>query len=402
MQAMYKDEKVIAIIVAAGSGKRFGGAVPKQYMKLGGQTVLQKSVRAFEENARVDDIIVVAGEGFTELAAELCGGFEKMHSVVLGGSERQDSVLKGLTEAAQTVNGVSENTIILVHDAARPFVSDDIINSVIKGAEECGGAVPAVSVKDTVRQAEALEGASDTELLKDGDSRAASRTLDRRLLYSVQTPQGFRAGVLTAAYEKAYKEEFFGTDDASIVERMGINLKMVKGDYANYKITTKEDMRAEMRIGTGFDVHRLTEGRELYLCGVKIPHEKGLLGHSDADVALHALMDAMLGAAAMGDIGRHFPDSDEKYRGISSVKLLEEVCRMLEREGYSVGNVDLTVMAQKPKIAPYIPEMKRSVAAVLGTDENAVNIKGTTTEGLGFVGREEGIAAEAVCILYKN
>lgn len=399
---MYKDEKVIAIIVAAGSGKRFGGAVPKQYMKLGGQTVLQKSVRAFEENARVDDIIVVAGEGFTELAAELCSGFEKMHSVVLGGSERQDSVLKGLTEAAQTVNGVSENTIILVHDAARPFVSDDIINSVIKGAEECGGAVPAVSVKDTVRQAEALEGASDTELLKDGDSRAASRTLDRRLLYSVQTPQGFRAGVLTAAYEKAYNEEFFGTDDASIVERMGINLKMVKGDYANYKITTKEDMRAEMRIGTGFDVHRLTEGRELYLCGVKIPHEKGLLGHSDADVALHALMDAMLGAAAMGDIGRHFPDSDEKYRGISSVKLLEEVCRMLEREGYSVGNVDLTVMAQKPKIAPYIPEMKRSVAAVLGTDENAVNIKGTTTEGLGFVGREEGIAAEAVCILYKN
>lgn len=399
---MYKDEKVIAIIVAAGSGKRFGGTLPKQYMKLGGQTVLQKSVKAFEENARVDDIIVVAGEGFTELAAELCGGFKKMHSVVLGGSERQDSVLRGLTEAAQTVNGVSENTIILVHDAARPFVSDDIINSVIKGAEECGGAVPAVSVKDTVRQAEALEGVSDTELLKDGASQAASRTLDRRLLYSVQTPQGFRAGVLTAAYEKAYNEEFFGTDDASIVERMGINLKMVKGDYANYKITTKEDIRAEMRIGTGFDVHRLTEGRELYLCGVKIPHEKGLLGHSDADVALHALMDAMLGAAAMGDIGRHFPDSDEKYRGISSVKLLEEVCRMLEREGYSVGNVDLTVMAQKPKIAPYIPEMKRNVAAVLGTDENAVNIKGTTTEGLGFVGREEGIAAEAVCILYKN
>lgn len=399
---MYKDEKVIAIIVAAGSGKRFGGALPKQYMKLGGQTVLQKSVKAFEENARVDDIIVVAGEGFTELAAELCGGFKKMHSVVLGGSERQDSVLRGLTEAAQTVNGVSENTIILVHDAARPFVSDDIINSVIKGAEECGGAVPAVSVKDTVRQAEALAGFADTELLKDGASQAASRTLDRRLLYSVQTPQGFRARVLTAAYEKAYNEEFFGTDDASIVERMGINLKIVKGDYANYKITTKEDMRAEMRIGTGFDVHRLTEGRELYLCGVKIPHEKGLLGHSDADVALHALMDAMLGAAAMGDIGRHFPDSDEKYRGISSVKLLEEVCRMLEREGYSVGNVDLTVMAQKPKIAPYIPEMKRSVAAVLGTDENAVNIKGTTTEGLGFVGREEGIAAEAVCILYKN
>lgn len=399
---MYKDEKVIAIIVAAGSGKRFGGALPKQYMKLGGQTVLQKSVKAFEENARVDDIIVVAGEGFTELAAELCGGFKKMHSVVLGGNERQDSVLRGLTEAAQTVNGVSENTIILVHDAARPFVSDDIINSVIKGAEECGGAVPAVSVKDTVRQAEALAGFADTELLKDGASQAASRTLDRRLLYSVQTPQGFRAGVLTAAYEKAYNEEFFGTDDASIVERMGINLKMVKGDYANYKITTKEDMRAEMRIGTGFDVHRLTEGRELYLCGVKIPHEKGLLGHSDADVALHALMDAMLGAAAMGDIGRHFPDSDEKYRGISSVKLLEEVCRMLEREGYSVGNVDLTVMAQKPKIAPYIPEMKRNVAAVLGTDENAVNIKGTTTEGLGFVGREEGIAAEAVCILYKN
>lgn len=398
---MYRDEQVIAIIVAAGSGKRFGSTLPKQFLKINGQTVLQKSVKAFNENTMVDYIIVVAGEGYTELAGELCSRFDKMRTVVTGGKERQDSVRNALKIIRGS--GVTDNAILLIHDAARPFVTDTVVNAVIYGTAECGGAVPAVQVKDTVREATELgEFADMGEVLESGGYSIPMRTPDRGLLCSVQTPQGFRAGILTAAYEKAYDEGFFGTDDASIVDRMGINLKIVKGDYSNYKITTKEDIPAEMRIGTGYDVHRLTEGRELYLCGVKIPHEKGLLGHSDADVALHALMDALLGAAGMGDIGRHFPDSDEKYKGISSMKLLEDVCRILEYEGYSVGNVDLTVMAQRPKIALHISQMKKNVADILGIDESAVNIKGTTTEGLGFVGREEGIAAEAVCILQRN
>lgn len=398
---MYKDEYVIAIIAAAGSGKRFRGELPKQFLKLGGQTVLQSSVRAFNENERVDSILVAAGDAYKELVAEQCAGFEKLRAVVSGGRERQDSIYNALMQARLLNESASENTLVLVHDAARPFVTQEIINSVTEGAWECGGAVPAVPLTDTVRQMSQTSEALDmAELLKEGGSRIPTRSLNRRHLCAVQTPQGFRIGILGAAYEKAYADGFFGTDDASTVERMGINLKIVKGDYANKKITTKEDMRSEMRIGSGYDVHRLAEGRELYLCGVKIPHEKGLLGHSDADVAVHALMDAMLGAAGLGDIGKHFPDSDERYKGISSLTLLREVCRMLKKEGYRVGNVDLTLIAQRPKIAPYIAQMKQRLAELLDVSANDVNIKGTTTEGLGFAGREEGIAAEAVCILY--
>lgn len=401
---MYNDNKVIAIIVAAGSGKRFGSTLPKQFLKTGSETVLQKAVRAFDENKYVDDILIVAGAGFTELAAELCTErFGKVCAVTEGGNERQDSVYKGLLVASDKIQYDIANTLILVHDAARPFVTQEVINAVISSAEKTGAAVPAVPMKDTVRQAALCEGFSDmSELFEKGVSCDCTETLDRRLLCSVQTPQAFRADILLSAYKKAYMDGFLGTDDASIVERMGIKVTVVKGDYANHKITTKEDMRAEMKIGTGYDVHRLVEGRKLFLCSVEVPHSKGLLGHSDADVALHALMDALLGAAGLGDIGRHFPDSDDKYKGISSVKLLEEVCVMLRSEGFGIGNVDVTIMAQRPKIARYIPEMRKTVAEVLGIAESGVNIKGTTTEGLGFVGREEGIAAEAVCILYRN
>lgn len=376
---MYRDNRVIAIIVAAGRGKRLGSSLPKQFLKVRGRTILEMSVEAFEQNKYVDEIFVAANADYCELTEKLCRGFSKLKKIVAGGAERQDSVRAAL----DCLRG--ENGIVLVHDAARPFVSEAVINAVIEGTADFGAAIPTVPAKDTIRQ---IDG-------------TGSRTLQRETLACVQTPQGFRISLLKHAFEKAQAEGFLGTDDASLVERMGINISMVQGEDANRKITTREDLETEMRIGTGYDVHRLVEGRPLVLCGEQIPYEKGLLGHSDADVALHALMDAMLGAAGLGDIGKHFPDTDERYRGISSMKLLQKTAELLREAGYFLGNADITIIAQRPKIAGYIPKMRANIAEIMNCDENKINIKGTTTEKLGFVGREEGIASEAVCILYR-
>ena len=376
---MYRDNRVIAIIVAAGRGKRLGSSLPKQFLKVRGRTILEMSVEAFEQNKYVDEIFVAANADYCELTEKLCRGFSKLKKIVAGGAERQDSVRAAL----DCVRG--ENGIVLVHDAARPFVSEAVINAVIEGTADFGAAIPTVPAKDTIRQVDGT----------------GSRTLQRETLACVQTPQGFRISLIKHAFEKAQAEGFLGTDDASLVERMGINISMVQGEDANRKITTREDLETEMRIGTGYDVHRLVEGRPLVLCGEQIPYEKGLLGHSDADVALHALMDSMLGAAGLGDIGKHFPDTDEWYRGISSMKLLQKTAELLREAGYFLGNADITIIAQRPKIAGYIPKMRANIAEIMNCDENKINIKGTTTEKLGFVGREEGIASEAVCILYR-
>lgn len=376
---MYRDNRVIAIIVAAGRGKRLGSSLPKQFLKVRGRTILEMSVEAFEQNKYVDEIFVAANADYCELTEKLCRGFSKLKKIVAGGAERQDSVRAAL----DCLRG--ENGIVLVHDAARPFVSEAVINAVIEGTADFGAAIPTVPAKDTIRQVDGT----------------GSRTLQRETLARVQTPQGFRISLLKHAFEKAQAEGFLGTDDASLVERMGINISMVQGEDANRKITTREDLETEIRIGTGYDVHRLVEGRPLVLCGEQIPYEKGLLGHSDADVALHALMDAMLGAAGLGDIGKHFPDTDERYRGISSMKLLQKTAELLREAGYFLGNADITIIAQRPKIAGYIPKMRANIAEIMNCDENKINIKGTTTEKLGFVGREEGIASEAVCILYR-
>ena len=376
---MYRDNRVIALIVAAGRGKRLGSSLPKQFLKVRGRTILEMSVEAFEQNKYVDEIFVAANADYCELTEKLCRGFSKLKKIVAGGAERQDSVRAAL----DCLRG--ENGIVLVHDAARPFVSEAVINAVIEGTADFDAAIPTVPAKDTIRQVDGT----------------GSRTLQRETLACVQTPQGFRISLLKHAFEKAQAEGFLGTDDASLVERMGINISMVQGEDANRKITTREDLETEMRIGTGYDVHRLVEGRPLVLCGEQIPYEKGLLGHSDADVALHALMDAMLGAAGLGDIGKHFPDTDERYRGISSMKLLQKTAELLREAGYFLGNADITIIAQRPKIAGYIPKMRDNIAEIMNCDENKINIKGTTTEKLGFVGREEGIASEAVCILYR-
>lgn len=400
---MYKEKKVIAIIAAAGRGTRLGSRLPKQFLKTDGETILEKSVKAFQENPRTDEIIIVTDAEFLELTETLCRPFSKVAAIVPGGRERQDSVRAGLECAGGFLSGGDEDAVVLIHDAARPFVSRRVIDAVTEAAVQNGAAIPAIPMKDTVRQVMLPKGCGDIrEAFSENPDLTNSVTLQRGCLCSVQTPQGFSAEILRRAYKKAYEDGFSGTDDASIVERLGISITIVEGDYANYKITTKEDLKTEMRIGSGYDVHRLVEGRPLFLCGTEIPHDRGLLGHSDADVALHALMDALLGAAALGDIGKHFPDTDERYKGISSLHLLEEVREMLEKESFFLGNADITIIAQKPKIASYIPQMRRVVAETLKVEENKINIKGTTTEKLGFVGREEGIAAEAVCVLYRN
>lgn len=383
---MYNNNKIAVIIAAAGRGKRVGAPVPKQYLKIGGEYVLAKTVKAFNDMDEVDHIFIVTNEDYTDMCADIVreSSFEKVEGIVSGGETRQDSVFNALQEMNFKKPGIS---MVLIHDGARPFVGRDVILNVIKKTDETGAAAACVAMTSSVRKMSA------------GDT--VSESVDRDDYYSVQTPQGFRKSVLIEAYEKAYDDSFVGTDDASVVERAGHDIAIVDGDYGNIKITTKEDLPMENRIGTGFDVHRLVEGRKLILGGVDIPHDRGLLGHSDADVLLHALMDALLGAAALGDIGKHFPDTDEAYRNISSMKLLEEVKKLLDENFYKVGNVDITLIAQKPKIRPYVEEMRENIAQTLAVEKSRVNIKATTTEKLGFTGREEGIACEAAASIYR-
>lgn len=383
---MYNNKKVAVIIAAAGQGRRMGAPVPKQYMKIGGEYILAKTINAFEQAEEVDYTFIVTNRDYIDLCSEIVSerGFSKVLGIVNGGRERQDSVYNAIQTLNSKRPGVS---IVLIHDGARPFVDGSVISSVIEAADRDGAAAACVAMTDSVRKA--------------GKEKGKSVAVDRSDYYSVQTPQGFRKTILIEAYEKAYDDGYMGTDDASIVERAGYDVTIVEGNYGNIKITTKEDLPMENRVGTGYDVHRLVEDRKLILGGVEIPHDRGLLGHSDADVLTHALMDALLGAAGLGDIGRHFPDTDEQYRGADSLMLLGRVKELLDENFYRTGNVDITVIAQKPKISPYIEQMRGNIAAVLDVEISRVNIKGTTTEKLGFEGREEGIAAQAVCSIYR-
>lgn len=377
---MYKGRDVAVIVAAAGKGERLGGPVPKQYMDMGGEPMLVRTLSRLSEAAEIDHILIVTNAEYVEHCRRITDAhdLDKVSEIVAGGRERQDSVYNAIKAVAERY---PDTGYVLVHDGARPFVTGRIVSDVIEAADRCGAAAACVAMKDSLRLADGGE----------------SRAVDRSVYYAVQTPQGFRWEVLKDAYEKAYEDGFYGTDDAVLAERAGYDVAIVEGDYSNIKITTREDMPMEYRSGTGFDVHAFAEGRKLILGGVDIPHDKGLDGHSDADVLIHALMDALLGAAALGDIGMHFPDTDERYKGISSMKLLMHVSDMLCEKGYRIVNADVTVMAQEPKIRPYVEDMRENIAKALKLEKSRINIKGTTTERLGFVGRGEGIAAEAVC-----
>lgn len=370
--------RVSAILVAAGASRRMGFD-KLSYRLPDGQTVLEKSCAALAAHPAVTQLVLVAGAN-RETCLQIAQSCPKPCVVVAGGETRADSVRNGLAAAT--------GELVAIHDAARPFVSEAVITAALQAAADTGAAAPAVPVKDTIKVA-------------DADGRVQC-TPDRATLYAVQTPQCFSRELYQQALERVTGEKArLVTDDCSLFELAGFPVTLTQGDYENYKITTKEDLRKEktMRIGHGYDVHRLVEGRKLILGGVDIPYEKGLLGHSDADVLLHAIMDAVLGAAALGDIGKHFPDTDPAYKGADSLALTRAVAKLIAEHGYTVGNLDATILCQAPKLAPHIAAMRQNIADAFGIPLDAVSVKATTEEHLGFTGEGLGIAAHAVALL---
>lgn len=377
---------VWGVVVAAGRGVRSGLDRNKVYFELQGRTVLSRCLDALEASGCFDGVVLVISQCDMDLYREVCvreGWNPLVKRVVCGGDCRRRSVRNGLL--ALPSEGVE---IVAVHDAARPFVSPEVVKGTVDAARKFGSGVISTPVTDTIKQ-----------LQPDG----TVTTLERSSLRAVQTPQTFDCERLLEVHERAEAEGYDATDDAALFEHYygSVHLVTAPGAEVNRKLTTKEDFeklnRLSMRIGSGYDAHRLKEGRSLVLCGVEVPHTHGLDGHSDADVAVHALMDALLGALGEGDIGRHFPDSDPSYKGISSMRLLEHVMGIVRDHGYRVGNVDVTIVAQRPKLASFIPTMRENLVRALGTD--AVNVKATTTERMGFEGEEIGISAQAVALL---
>lgn len=378
------------MLVAAGSSTRMG--FDKLSFDLGGQTVLRSSIRTFEQCPQVEEILLVVGQN-RDLAVQQAQGCTKPVRIVAGGATRAESAKNGVLAA--------KCPLVAIHDAARPFVSQQVIAEVLEAAEKCGAAAPAVPVKDTIKQAVCGNGKTVPA------DCMVSATPDRSTLYAVQTPQCFDRTAYLAALEQLDAEKVrLVTDDCSLFELTGHTVQLTQGDYANLKITTREDLprpavqeKHKMRIGHGYDVHRLVEGRKLILGGVEIPFEKGLLGHSDADVLAHAVMDAVLGAAALGDIGKHFPDNDAAYAGADSLKLAQRVGQILQENGWRIENIDATVLCQRPKLAPHIPTMRANLAEAFGLPVEAVSVKATTEEHLGVTGEGLGIAAHAVALI---
>lgn len=393
-------ERCYAVIVAAGKGTRMGGSLPKQLMRYRGATVLERAVEPFFCHPEIDGVVLVLPEEEEQRepfadAVRRIRRFGKELVLARGGRTRALSVQNGLAAAealAAKQECAREHAFVLIHDAARPDADAAVIDRNLAALSACDAVCTAVPAIDSLRSIS--NAALSSEVVY---PIMDSKVLRRETVFCVQTPQSFRLSTIAAAYERANEDGYEGTDDASVAEYAGVEVALVEGTYANRKITTRKDIPMNIRVGTGYDVHRLAEGRRLILCGVPLPSNRGLLGHSDADVAAHALMDAILGAAGKGDIGQHFPDTDEKYLGADSMELLAETKRIAGAE--NIVNVDVTIVAEKPKIAPYIEEMKNRIAEALAMPVSAVNVKATTTEGLGFVGREEGIAAIATCAI---
>ncbi len=379
----------VALIVAAGTGQRFGGEVAKQYRMLAGRTVLARAVCALKNAAGIDAVRAVIDPDQIVAYRAAVAGIDLLEPVA-GGDTRQQSVRRGL-ESVAALNPAR----VLIHDAARPLVSDALIGRVLAALERADGAVPALPVTDTLKRAtESTAGAPPGGL-------RILETVSRDGLWRAQTPQGFRFGPLLEAHRR--HADWAATDDAALIERAGGTVELVMGEEDNMKITGPDDLaRAErllagaVRVGTGFDVHRFGPGDAVTLCGVSVPHSHGLVGHSDADVGLHALTDAILGAIAAGDIGSHFPPSEPRWQGADSTRFLSAAADLVAAKGGRILAVDVTLICEKPKIGPHRAAMCERIAAVLGLAEDAVSVKATTTEGLGFTGRGEGIAAQAV------
>lgn len=382
---------VTAIIAAAGSGRRVGAPEPKQLLDIGGRTMLQHTMRVFLTHPRVTEVILVLPENVNAPGLEDLGmGDARSVRVVTGGARRQDSV----ANAFEQVKDAAE--IVLVHDAARPFVTAALIDRVIAAAATHGAAIAAVQSHDTVKRVEA-------DVIRE--------TIPRETIYLAQTPQGFRREVLAAAVA-AGRSGVEATDEAALAAHAGFPVHVVEGEPGNVKITTARDLEAAReriapgrasgawpRIGTGYDLHRLVEGRPLVIGGVHIASDRGALAHSDGDVACHAVTDAILGAASLGDIGRHFPDTDSRWQDADSLALLREAVRLVRAEGYDIANVDVTVVLERPKIKDAIDQMRVRLSEALDVAASAVSVKGKTNEGVDAVGRGEAIASHAVALL---
>ncbi len=387
---------VCAIIVGGGRSERFGLPGGKLWARIGGVPVIEWTLHRFNEHPDVDHIVLVARETDMDRLRELVRHYPKVVAVVPGGQERWESVLAGLGAMP------AEDEWVLVHDGARPAVSSDLITRVIDETKRAGACVPAVRLVDTLKYVDE-HGLIVETLPRERQSDGCTLVLN-----TVQTPQGFRAEILREGYQR-HSGAKKPTDDAQVVEAMR-QVRVVEGDPDNIKVTYPEDLHRlerillpglEIRNGFGYDVHPFAEDRRLVLGGVEIPSPRGLAGHSDADVVLHAITDALLGAGGLDDIGTLFPDTDPAYRDADSTALLAEAWRRVYGRGFRLVNVDVTVLAEAPRIRPYVPAMRERIAKTLETDSERINIKATTSEGMGFVGRGEGIACYAVATLRR-
>jgi 2-C-methyl-D-erythritol 4-phosphate cytidylyltransferase / 2-C-methyl-D-erythritol 2,4-cyclodiphosphate synthase len=376
-------EQAFALIVAAGRGSRFGGELPKQYLPLGGAAVLRHAVAAFAGHPRIANVLVTIRPEDRDRFTRALAGITVLPPVA-GGPTRQASVRLGLEALA-----VHRPRLVLIHDGARPFADRALIDRVVGGLARAPAAIPALAVRDT---------------LKRGDNGIVRDTVDRSELWRAQTPQGFRFEAIFAAHRAFAGREL--TDDSAVAEAAGLRPLLVAGSEGNLKVTTAEDLAAaerlfatrhgDVRVGHGVDAHAFGPGDRVVICGVEIPHIAGLVGHSDADVGLHALTDAVLGAIGAGDIGMHFPPSDPQWRGAASERFLRHAAELVRARDGIVAAADVTIICERPKIGPHRRAMTERVATILGVDPDRVSIKATTTDGLGFTGRGEGVAAQAL------
>lgn len=388
---------VSAIIAAGGRGQRFGGPVPKQMLSIGGQSALERSVALFLAHRQVDELVVALPAEFVTAPPPYLQATPKPVRIVAGGARRQDSV----QNAFNAIDDASE--LVVIHDAARPFASPALISRTIAAAAESGAALAAIQARDTVKRATGQQ------------TPYVSETIPRESVYLAQTPQAFTRAVLREALALGQNGPD-ATDEAALAERAGHPVRLVEGEQTNIKLTTQEDLpvvdalarrNAEtaglpFRIGTGYDLHRLVEGRPLVIGGIVVPFERGPLGHSDGDVVCHSVTDAILGAVALGDIGRHFPDNDPQWKGADSVELLARAMDLVRGAGYVVGNVDVTIVLERPKVKDVVDEMRARVAGALGVGIDAVSIKGKTNEGVDATGGGDAIAAHAVALLIRQ
>ncbi len=376
----------LALLVAAGRGERFGGSVPKQYLELGGRPILRHAVEAFLRHPEITTVQVVIQPEHREMYDKATAGLD-LPPPVMGAQSRQNSTRAGLEAWA----GSMPDTV-LIHDAVRPLADQATISRVIEALKTAPAVVPGLPVTETLRRA--------TDGLSNG-------TVDRTGLWRMQTPQGFDFRTILEAHRTATRDDY--TDDAAILEAVGTKVSVVPGHIDNLKITTPDDLAAaerilmntlgDIRTGFGFDVHEFEPGDATIICGIHIPHDRKAKGHSDADVGLHALTDALLGSIGAGDIGTYFPPSDPQWRGMDSSVFLAHAAKLVRDKGGVISNCDITILAEKPKIGPHREKMIDRIAEILGITPDRVAVKATTTETLGFVGREEGLAAQAVATI---